>query len=97
MPRGYPIPVDIIRRVQDLRRLFPFIRPYSQLLVLAFVLLAVTSAVETGIVLLLGPLFNQWAGIPLGPEGGFVDKFAFLRDLLGIGEDNFTRIAVAPW
>ena len=95
MPRGYPIPVDIIRRVQDLRRLFPFIRPYSQLLVLAFVLLAVTSAVETGIVLLLGPLFNQWAGIPLGPEGGFVDKFAFLRDLLGIGEDNFTRIAVA--
>lgn len=58
-------------------------------------LLAVASAVETGIVLLLGPLFNQWAGIPLGPESGFVDKFAFLRDLLGIADGNFTRIAVA--
>ena len=62
---------------------------------MAFALLAVTSAVEIGIVLLLGPLFNQWAGIPLGPEGGFVDKFAFLRDLLGIGDGDFTRIAVA--
>ena len=95
MSRGGPIPIGIIRTVRDLRRLFPFIRPYSPLLVLSLVLLTVTSAVETGIVLLLGPLFNQWAGIPLGPEGGFVDKFAFLRDLLGIGEDNFTRIAVA--
>ena len=80
--------------MSDLHQLFPYIRPHAPLLVLALVLLVFTGAFETGIVMLLGPIFNQWVPVSLGSDGSFEDKFGFLRRILGLEENGFFKIAL---
>jgi len=78
--------------VKDLRKLLPYIRSYSHLLVLAVVLLVMSSALETVLIMLLAPIFNQWAegvGVVIGEDA----KFAFLQQLLGLSPNSLGPIA----
>ena len=78
--------------VTDLRKLLPYLRPHLYLLVLALVLLVASGALETVLIMLLAPIFNQLAagaGVVVAGE----DKFAFLQQLLGLNQGNLGRIA----
>ncbi len=78
--------------VTDLRKLLPYLRPHWYLLVLALVLLVASGALETMLIMLLAPIFNQLAagaGVVVAGE----DKFAFLGQLLGLNQNNLGRIA----
>lgn len=78
--------------VSDLRRLLPFIRPHLPLLAVALLLLVASGALETLLIMLLAPIFNQLsAAAGVNAVGG--DKFAFLQDLLGLDQDSLVRIA----
>ena len=79
--------------VSELRRLLPFIHPHLPLLAVALLLLVASGAIETLLIMLLAPIFNQLsAAAGVGAVGG--DKFSFLRDLLGLEEDSLVRIAL---
>lgn len=76
----------------DFRKLLPYIRPHTHLLVVALVLLVVSGALETVLIMLLAPIFNQLstaAGIEVSSEG----KFAFLQEFLGLSSGSLVPIA----
>jgi len=78
--------------VKDLQKLLPYLRPHLHLLGLALVLLVASGALETVLIMLLAPIFNQLAagaGVVVGGE----DKFAFLQQFLGLNQTNLGRIA----
>ncbi len=75
-----------------MRKLLPYLRPHLYLLVLALVLLVASGALETVLIMLLAPIFNQLAaaaGVVVEGE----DKFAFFQQLLGLNQGNLGRIA----
>lgn len=79
--------------MEEARRLLPYIRPYLPLVLLAVVLLIACGLLEAVIIMLLAPIFDQLAPGAGGAAG--VDKFSFLREFLGLGEDSyFLRVAV---
>ncbi|MCZ6485240.1 MAG: ABC transporter ATP-binding protein [Acidobacteria bacterium] len=78
--------------MKDFRKLLPYIRSHSHLLALAVVLLVLSSALETFLIMLLAPIFNQLsegAGVVVDGDA----KFAFLQQLLGLSPDSLGRIA----
>ncbi|HSR54207.1 MAG TPA: ABC transporter transmembrane domain-containing protein, partial [Acidobacteriota bacterium] len=76
--------------MQDLRRLFPYIRPYLPLLFLSLLLLVASALLEGLIVAMLEPIFNYWQGGP--GEGTVAGSFSAVNRFLGIDQDPFTRI-----
>jgi subfamily B ATP-binding cassette protein MsbA len=78
--------------MKDFRKLLPYIRPHLHLLVLALALLVVSGALETFLIMLLAPIFNQLA-TTAGIEASGEDKFAFIQDFLGLSSDNLVQIA----
>lgn len=78
-----------IPRVTDFRKLFPYIRPHLHLLLLSLVLLVASGALETVIIMLLAPIFNQFSSAAaLAP-----DKFSFLQHYLGLDRQSMGRVA----
>ena len=77
----------------EIRKLFPYLRPYFPLLVLALILLVFTGVLETVPVTLLSPLLNQWSGEGAEAAASAEGKFAFLHDWLGLQENPLSRIA----
>jgi len=79
--------------MEEARRLLTYIRPYLPLVLLAVVLLIACGFLEAVIIMLLAPIFDQLAPGVGGAAG--TDKFDFLRDLLGLGDDSyFLRVAI---
>ncbi|UCF38186.1 MAG: ATP-binding cassette domain-containing protein [Acidobacteriota bacterium] len=79
--------------MEEIRRLFPFVRPFLPLVVVAVLLLVVSGFLEALIIMLLAPIFNQLAPSAAAASGG--DKFAFLEEVLGLRSDvYFLRVAV---
>lgn len=79
--------------MKEARRLIPYIRPYLPLVSLAVVLLIACGFLEAVIIMLLAPIFDQLAPGAGGAAG--TDKFAFLREFLGLEDDSyFLRVAV---
>ncbi|MEE8349823.1 MAG: ABC transporter ATP-binding protein [Acidobacteriota bacterium] len=76
----------------DFRKLLPFIRPHSHLLVLALLLLVVSGALETFLIMLLAPIFNQLSKTA-GIEPSGEDKFAFVQEFLGLTAGNLVQVA----
>jgi subfamily B ATP-binding cassette protein MsbA len=73
------------------KRLFPFVRPYLPLLVLAVVLLVGSGFLEALIIMMLAPIFNHLT--PTAAAGD--DKFQFLQQMLGLeGEGYAIRVAL---
>ena len=70
--------------MEEARRLLPYIRPYLPLVLLAVVLLVACGLLEAVIIMLLAPIFDQLAPGVGGASG--IDKFAFLREFLGLGD-----------
>ncbi len=78
--------------MEEARRLLTYIRPYLPLVLLAVVLLIACGLLEAVIIMLLAPIFDQLAPGVGGAAG--TDKFDFLRNLLGLGDDSyFLRVA----
>ena len=77
----------------DFRKLLPYIRPHIRLLMLALVLLVASGALETLLIMLLAPIFNQLS-TAAGIEAGGDDKFAFLQQFLGLDQGNLVQIAL---
>ncbi|HSR68437.1 MAG TPA: ABC transporter transmembrane domain-containing protein [Acidobacteriota bacterium] len=75
--------------MRDLRRLFPYIRPYLPLLLLSLLLLVISALLEGLIVAMLEPIFNYWQGAPQGMAQG---SFSSINRWLGIEDNAFTRI-----
>ena len=82
----------------EIRKLFPFVRPYVLLLFASLVLVTVSGALEASIVMLLEPIFNALSlvtpmadpSLPIRPP-----TFHFLQKWLGLeGESALPRIAV---
>ena len=76
----------------DLRKLFPYISPNLHLLGFALVLLALSGAVETLAIMLLGPIFNQLSAAT-GVEVATDERFAFIQYYLGLGPNSLGKIA----
>ena len=77
--------------MRDLRRLYPYIRPYRGLLILSVLLLFGNALLEGAIVVLLGPIFNAWSG---GPTIADQESFRTFIDWLGLGQDPLFKIPV---
>jgi len=79
--------------MNDFFRLIPYIRPNLHLLIGSLLLLVASGALETMVIMLLAPIFNQ-----LSSSAGIVssssDKFAFLQSLLGLSEDSLVRVSL---
>ena len=76
----------------DFRKLLPYIRPHFHLLLVALVLLVLSGALETFLIMLLAPIFNQLSTVA-GIESSGEDKFAFLQEFLGLDSGNLVQIA----
>ena len=76
----------------DFRKLLSYIRPQFHLLVVALLLLVVSGALETLLIMLLAPIFNQLSSVA-GVEVSGEDKFAFLQEFLGLSSGNLVQIA----
>ncbi len=50
--------------MNDFRRLFPYIRPNIHLLIVSLLLLVASGALETVVIMLLAPIFNQLSSRP---------------------------------
>jgi subfamily B ATP-binding cassette protein MsbA len=76
------------------KRLFPYIRPYLPLLILAVLLLVGSGFLEALIIMMLAPIFNQLTpSVAANAAGG--DKFEFLQQMLGLeGEGYAVRVAI---
>ena len=79
--------------MKELRKLLSYVRSYSHLLALALVLLVVSGALETFLIMLLAPIFNQLSAGTGGVADGN-DKFAFLQQFLGLNQNSLGRIAL---
>jgi len=80
--------------MNEIRRLYPYVKKFFPILSGAVLMLIVCGALEALIIALLAPIFDQLAP-GTAAAGETVDKFAFLRDLLGLHSDQyFLRVAV---
>ena len=78
-----------------IKRLFPYVRPYLALLIVAVVLLVGSGFLEALIIMMLAPIFNQLTPSMAASAAAGGDKFAFLQRTLGLeGEGYAIRIAV---
>ncbi len=82
----------------EIRKLFPYVRPYLPLLFAALVLVTVSAALEASIVMLLEPIFNalsQAAAVSDSSASIQAPTFEFLQKWLGLeGASILPRIAV---
>jgi len=76
----------------DFRKLLPYILPQLYLLAGALLLLVASGALETLLIMLLAPIFNQLSSVA-GVEVSGEDKFAFLQEFLGLTSGNLVQIA----
>ncbi len=81
----------------EIRKLFPYIRPYFPLLFAALLLVIFSGVLEASIVMLLEPIFNTLTGgSPISSGGGELQPatFAFIHRFLGLeGENVLARVA----
>ncbi len=78
-----------------IRRLYPYVRPYLPLLLLAVLLLVGSGFLEALIIMMLAPIFDHLT--PSMGSGGAAgaDKFEFLQQALGLeGEGYAIRVAI---
>ncbi len=74
--------------MEEVRRLYPYVRPYLSLVIVAGVLLILSGFLEAVIIMLLAPIFDQLApSVPSASTGS--GKFAFLQGLLGLHGDSY--------
>ncbi|MEJ2080942.1 MAG: ABC transporter ATP-binding protein, partial [Acidobacteriota bacterium] len=79
--------------MEEIRRLYPYVRQYLPLVVLAVVLLVLSGFLEAVIVMLLAPIFDQLAPSVAGAASN--NKFAFLQSYLGLhGQSYLLKVAV---
>ena len=79
--------------MEEIRRLYPYVRQYLPLVVLAVILLVLSGFLEAVIVMLLAPIFDQLAPSVAGAASN--NKFAFLQSYLGLhGQSYLLRVAV---
>ena len=82
----------------EIRKLFPYIRPYLPLLSSALLLVIISGALEASIVMLLEPIFNALSrAAPIFDSSASIQPptFGFLQDWLGLeGGSVLPRIAV---
>ena len=82
----------------EIRKLFPYVRPYFPLLFVALVLITVSGALEASIVMLLEPIFNTLSrATPIFDSSAAIPPptFRFLQKWLGLeGENVLPRVAV---
>ena len=77
-----------------IKRLFPYIRPYLPLLIIAVLLLVGSGFLEALIIMMLAPIFNQLTPSMAAEAAGGGDKFKFLQKMLGLeGEGYAVRVA----
>ena len=80
--------------MNEIRRLVPYVKKFLPALIGAVVMLVACGALEALIIALLAPIFDQLAPVTAS-AGNAVDKFAFLRNMLGLDNDQyFLRVAV---
>ncbi len=80
--------------MNEIQRLFPYIKPYLPVLGMAVIMLIICGALEALIIALLAPIFNELAP-GVASAGETADKFAFLNDMLGLhGDQYFLRVAL---
>jgi len=75
--------------MRELRRLYPFIRPYAGLLAISVLLLFGSALLEGAIVVLLEPIFNAWSE---GPELAAPGSFSAFTQWLGLSEGPLWKI-----
>jgi ATP-binding cassette, subfamily B, bacterial MsbA len=81
--------------MNEIRRLFPYIKKFFPVLAGAVLMLIACGALEALIIALLAPIFNQLAPGVSSAGGDAVDRFAFLNDMLGLhGDQYFLRVAL---
>ena len=82
----------------EIRKLFPYVRPYLPLLFAALVLVTVSGALEASIVMLLEPIFNALSrAAPIFDSSAAIQPptFQFLQEWLGLeGGSVLPRVAV---
>ncbi len=82
----------------EIRKLFPYVRPYLPLLFAALVLVTLSGALEASIVMLLEPIFNSLSRAASIPDPSAVIRpptFEFLQKWLGLkGGSVLPRVAV---
>jgi subfamily B ATP-binding cassette protein MsbA len=81
--------------MEEIRRLYPYVKPYLVLVTVAGVLLILSGFLEAVIIMLLAPIFDQLApSVPSATTAG-ANKFAFLQGLLGLHGDSYlVKIAI---
>lgn len=77
--------------MQDLKRLWPYIRPSQMMLVGSMILLFGSAILEGAILVLLEPIFNAWQK---GPAAATEGTFGPLVAWLGIAENLHVKIPV---
>ncbi len=79
----------------DIRKLFPYIRPYLPALFAALILLTGSGLLEATIVMMLEPVFNLMSSAGFGAPVAVAPRFGFLQDWLGLyGDGALARIAL---
>ena len=82
-------------KMDEIRRLFPYVKPYLPIVLAASLLLVLSGFLEAVIIMLLAPIFDQLAPSVGTAAAGSEGKFAFLQKLLGLEGDNYlARVAV---
>ena len=77
----------------DFLKLLPYIRPNLHRLAASLLLLLLSGALETVLIMLLAPIFNQLSAVAGAVPAGY-DKFAFLPEYLGLSQSSLSRIAL---
>lgn len=81
--------------MDEIKRLFPYIKPYLPIVLLAGLLLILCGFLEAVIIMLLAPIFDQLAPAVGTVAAGSGGKFAFLQDILGLEGDYYlARVAM---
>ena len=80
--------------MSELRKLLPYILPNLPLLLAALAFLVISGALETLVIILLAPIFNQLSTVSAASTPTVPDKFAFLDSWLGLRPNNFSRIGI---
>lgn len=79
--------------MEEIKRLYPYVRQFLPLVCLAVVLLVLSGFLEAVIVMLLAPIFDQLA--PNVAAAAQNNKFAFLQSYLGLhGQTYLLKVAV---
>ena len=78
----------------ELRKLLPYILPNLPLLLAALVFLVLSGALETLVIILLAPIFDQLSAVSAASTPAVPDKFAFLDSWLGLRPNDFSQIGI---